>query len=66
MDYLLFVIRSYLKIRIFVRDQDEAEDQPAPIVDGISVRHTQVCRGLETGAQRRYRAKRFFEMASRY
>jgi hypothetical protein len=38
----------------------EAEDQPVPPVDGISDTHTQVCRGLETMAQRRYRTKRLF------
>gem|GEM_PF-4629143 len=46
------VYRSYLKIRIFGQDQDEAEDQLADIL--------KVCRGLETRAQRRYRAKRLF------
>jgi hypothetical protein len=28
----------------------EAEDQPAPFVNGIFDTHTQVCRGLETRA----------------
>jgi hypothetical protein len=32
----------------------EAEDQPAPFVNGIFDTHTQVCRGLETRVQRRY------------
>jgi hypothetical protein len=38
----------------------EAEDQLAPSVDGIFDTHTQVCRGLDTRAQRRYRTKRLF------
>jgi hypothetical protein len=59
---------SYLKIRIFDRDlppkmagqEREAETQPVPFANGIFDTHTQVCRGLVTRAQRRYRAKRLF------
>ena len=54
------LFRSYLKIRIFGRDRGEAEDQLTPSVNGIFDMHTQVCRGLETRTQRRYRRKRLF------
>jgi len=53
--------RSYLKIRIFVRDQGVTENQTHRRPEGSALGvHTLVCRGVETRAQRRYRAKRLF------
>jgi hypothetical protein len=49
-------IRSYLKIRILGRDQDEAEDQPAGILKYVE----DLIRGLNADIGR----KDFFEMAS--
>ncbi len=45
--------------RLKAGQERETEDQPAPS-NGIFDTHTQVCRGLETRAQRRYRTKRLF------
>jgi hypothetical protein len=55
-------IRSYLKIRIFGRDQGEAENQPA----GILMYVEDLRRGLnaDTCPPRRIGRKDFFEMAS--
>ena len=49
-------IRSYLKIRIFVRDQGEAENQPAGILKYVE----DLRRGFNADIER----KNFFEMAS--
>jgi len=50
------LIRSYLKIRIYERDQDEAEDQPTGILKYVE----DLRRGLNADIGR----KDFFEMAS--
>ena len=55
--FFLQIIRSYLKIRIFVRDQDEAENQPGGILQYVE----DLRRGLNADIGR----KDFFEMASR-
>ena len=51
-------IRSYLKFRIFGRDQGEAENQSAGILKYVE----DLIRGLNTDIER----KDFFEMASRH
>jgi hypothetical protein len=50
------IFRSHLKIRIFGRDQGEAEDQPAGILKYVE----DLIRGLNTDIER----KDFFEMVS--
>jgi hypothetical protein len=50
-------IRSHLKIRIFGRDQGEAEDQPAGILKYVE----DLIQGLNVDIGR----KNFFEMASK-
>jgi hypothetical protein len=53
-----YFIRSYLKIRIFGRDQDEAEDQPAGTLKYVE----DLRRGLNADIGR----KDFFEMTSKF
>jgi hypothetical protein len=50
------IIRSYLKIRIFVRDPGEAENQPAGILKYVE--------DLRRGFNADIGQKDFFEMAS--
>jgi hypothetical protein len=56
--FLRVFARSYLKIRIFIRYQDEAEDQPASILKYVE----DLRRGLNADIGR----KDFFEIASMY
>ena len=57
--------RSYLKIRIFGRDQGEAETQSGPFVNGIFDTHTQkYVEDLRQGLNAEIGRKNFFEMAS--
>ena len=51
------IYRSYLKIKIFGRDIDEAEDQLAEIIEYVEA----WIRGLNADIER----KDFFEMASK-
>ena len=56
--------RSHLKIRIFGRDQDEAEDQPAPSATGSSRRIRKYVEDLRRGPNADIGRKDIFEMAS--
>jgi hypothetical protein len=66
------LIRSYLKIRIFVRDlpqrsagqEREAEDQSAPSATGSSTRILKYVEDLRRGLTADIGRKGFFEMAS--
>jgi hypothetical protein len=63
---MVICYHRHLKIRIFGRDQGEAEDQPAPSATGSSTRILRYVEDLRRGLNADIGRKDFFEMASSY